>query len=648
MRAAGRTLNHSNFFLRVPARLHFGVSAVPHLRLRVLSQTVAPPFSTCPLLPLLFLTRLRLSVRLQAFSRDLLSSLGAALDFTASVRPFSPAVGAAARAARAAVARTPPSLGDEEAKSTVVATLERYARERLQAAHAGIASACLAVSAAAPGAASAAAGAGGAAGSELSLRPGDAVLTFGHSAAVEALLLAAHKQLLAASAAQRTAAAARAPETAADLHDASLSLPPLTVIIVDSRPLLGGQELLRRLCAAGIACVYAHLPSLPRLLRRERLRAVLLGAEAVGVDGAALAAAGSSLVARSAAAGGIPVLFAAEAVKFAGAGSGQSAAAGGSSSGGGGDRAFLDAGAGGAGANEMLPSALVASQARTSVLAQPSVLLAHGAAGSTTSGSSSASSGSPFESLPLGPLPVPGTFAGPLKEALAAAAAAAAAASSSAAGGAGSNAGAGAGAAVGGKSAKGGAAGAAKGGAGGGGKDDAKDIQPCASTGRRENDAVVPAAVAMAVPPPVTALAGAALASAAAPAAGGGGKPAAGGATPLHSWKFKPGLKLLAPAMDVTPASLIRALLTEAGPVPPAAAFIVAREFGRLDDDGDDGFGGDGDGDDAFWGSSAARGGAGDDDDDEDGGSEGAADGADGADGGDAEEDGEGDEDGEA
>lgn len=612
----------------------------------------APPFTIRhpPLLhrdaapPALFL----LYLCLQAFSRDLLSSLGAALDFAASVRPFSPAVGAAARAARAAVARTPPSLGDEEAKSTVVATLERYARERLQAAHAGIASACLAVSGSAPDAAATAASVA-AAGSGLSLRPGDAVLTFGHSAAVESLLLAAHKQLLVASAAQRAAAAARAPETSADLHDASLSLPPLTVIIVDSRPLLGGQELLRRLCAAGIACVYAHLPSLPRLLRRERLQAVLLGAEAVGVDGAALAAAGSSLVARSAAAAGIPVLFAAEAVKFAGAGSGQSAAAGGSSSGGGGDRAFLDAGAGGAGANELLPSALVASQARTSVLAQPCVLLAHGAASVSAGAASAAARLSPFESLPLGPLPVPATFAGPLKEALAAAAAAAAAAADGAAGGAGAGAGASA-AAAGGKNAKGGAA-AAKGGAGGGGggKDDGKDIQPCASTGRRENDAIVPAAVAMAVPPPATALAGAAPATAAAaPAAGGGGKPAAAGATPLHSWKFKPGLKLLAPAMDVTPASVITSLLTEAGAVPPAAAFIVAREFGRLDDDGDDdGFGGEGDGDDAFWGSSAARGGAGDDDDDEDAGSDGAADGADGGEG-DAEEDAEDGDEGDA
>jgi translation initiation factor 2B subunit (eIF-2B alpha/beta/delta family) len=475
------------------------------------------------------------------------------------LRPLSPAVAAAVRHIKATVARVSPTLSDDEAREAICADLHAYLSERINVAPLLLAASCRSSSsgddaAAAGSVAPLSAVAAAPPPLHFSLGPGDSVVTYGHASGVEALLKGLHAQL------QHTAGAAAAPGSEATSVDSSCAAgssgagaSTFTVIIVDARPLLSGQTLLAALCAAGIPCVYSHLPALPRLLARRGVRGVLLGAEAVGVDGSVLAASGSALVAAAAAGAGLPVHIVAESWKF-------------------GERPLLDAGAGGA--NAALSSVGVFNPSRTrapEVLAPPVV-----------------------------------------SSALSAAVAKAAKAAEAAAKAVGAGAGAGAGAAAAPRAAAAapkaaGAPKAAAAGAGGKGGSGGKEaeIQPCASSGRIEHDTVVPGPVVFAAHAASSSAAVSSAPAAAASSSSGGGKSGPGGAaasvgfSPLTNWRRKPGIKLLALAADVTPARHVTALLTEAGPLPPAAVHVLLQAFGRLEEhDAEEGEGEDGEGED--------------------------------------------------
>ncbi|CAK7335061.1 unnamed protein product [Dovyalis caffra] len=114
---------------------------------------------------------------------------------------------------------------------------------------------------------------------------GDVLLTYGSSSAVEMVLLHAHelgKQF--------------------------------RVVVVDSRPKLEGQLLLRRLVGKGINCTYTHVNAISYIM--HEVTRVFLGASSVLSNGTVYSRVGSACVAMVAHAFRVPVLVCCEAYKF--------------------------------------------------------------------------------------------------------------------------------------------------------------------------------------------------------------------------------------------------------------------------------------------------------------------------------------------
>lgn len=117
------------------------------------------------------------------------------------------------------------------------------------------------------------------------IKDGDVILTYGKSQVVERALLEAHRR------GRR-----------------------FRVVVVDSRPLLEGANMLLGLSQAGIKAEYVHLYALEYSIG-EATR-VLLGAHAIMADGALYSRAGTAAVAACAKEAGIPVVVACESIKF--------------------------------------------------------------------------------------------------------------------------------------------------------------------------------------------------------------------------------------------------------------------------------------------------------------------------------------------
>ncbi|KAK6154916.1 hypothetical protein DH2020_009164 [Rehmannia glutinosa] len=117
------------------------------------------------------------------------------------------------------------------------------------------------------------------------IRDGDVLLTYGSSSAVELILLHAHelgKQF--------------------------------RVVIVDSRPKLEGQKLLRRLVGKGINCTYTHINAVSYIM--HEVTKVFLGASSVLSNGTVYSRVGTACVAMVAHQFHVPVLVCCEAYKF--------------------------------------------------------------------------------------------------------------------------------------------------------------------------------------------------------------------------------------------------------------------------------------------------------------------------------------------
>ncbi|KAJ6738764.1 TRANSLATION INITIATION FACTOR EIF-2B [Salix koriyanagi] len=114
---------------------------------------------------------------------------------------------------------------------------------------------------------------------------GDVLLTYGSSSAVEMVLLHAHelgKQF--------------------------------RVVVVDSRPKLEGQLLLRRLVGKGINCTYTHINAISYIM--HEVTRVFLGASSVLSNGTVYSRVGTACVAMVAHSFHVPVLVCCEAYKF--------------------------------------------------------------------------------------------------------------------------------------------------------------------------------------------------------------------------------------------------------------------------------------------------------------------------------------------
>lgn len=232
----------------------------------------------------------------KVFARHLNEELHAQLAFLDALRPFPPAVASAGKFVRGAVSCVPPSKTDAEAQALVLEAARGYLHDRVLAS--GLSAAVEEALA--------------------FLRPGDTVTVFAPAVAgtvVERALLAVNARLTAAAAAAGTDAdpfsAAATPAGAAAAAAAS----GLRVAVIDARPAFAGQGLLQRLAAGGITSLaYTQLHGARKALAGSS--ALVVSAEAVGLEGAVAAAAGTGIVAALAAAAGVRTLAVADSTRL--------------------------------------------------------------------------------------------------------------------------------------------------------------------------------------------------------------------------------------------------------------------------------------------------------------------------------------------
>lgn len=183
--------------------------------------------------------------------------------WTETCRPHSVSMGNAFTFLKTAVASIDREMAWEEMRSTLLETMEAYAKERIDFADQAIADLALS-----------------------KLNDKEVVLVYGHSDVIQLLLL---KHFWA----NRN----------------------FRVIIIDNRPLLEGRRTLKALREAGVDCTYVLLNALTYVLQ-ENVSKVLLGASALMSDGSVLGRVGTACVALAAHKHNIPVLVCCETYKI--------------------------------------------------------------------------------------------------------------------------------------------------------------------------------------------------------------------------------------------------------------------------------------------------------------------------------------------
>ncbi|KAL8476001.1 hypothetical protein ACS0TY_028598 [Phlomoides rotata] len=194
--------------------------------------------------------------------RDLTTKINGYVSFLIECRPLSISMGNAIRFLKKRIAQLPSKLSELEAKVNLISAIERFISENIIVADKVIVKHAV-----------------------TKIRDGDVLLTFASSSAIEMLLLHAHelgKQF--------------------------------RVVIVDSRPKLEGQKLLRRLVGKGITCTYTHINALCYIM--HEVTRVFLGASSVLSNGTVYSRVGTACVAMVAHQLRVPVLICCEAYKF--------------------------------------------------------------------------------------------------------------------------------------------------------------------------------------------------------------------------------------------------------------------------------------------------------------------------------------------
>ncbi|XP_023001799.1 translation initiation factor eIF-2B subunit delta-like isoform X1 [Cucurbita maxima] len=198
----------------------------------------------------------------KSLGRDLTAKIGGYVSFFNECRPLSVSMGNSIRFLKNRIAKLPVNLLESEVKATLCSDIDRFINEKIIIADEVI------VRHAA-----------------TKIRDGDVLLTYGSSCAVEMLLLYAH-------------------ELGKEFR----------VVVVDSRPKLEGQALLRRLIASGLKCTYTHINAISYVM--HEVTRVFLGAAAVLSNGTVYSRVGTAGVAMVANAFHVPVLICCEAYKF--------------------------------------------------------------------------------------------------------------------------------------------------------------------------------------------------------------------------------------------------------------------------------------------------------------------------------------------
>lgn len=180
-----------------------------------------------------------------------------------SARPMSTAMGNTIRWLKTTISELSPDLTEEAAKNELAAKIDVFIREKIALADDLIVNTTVA----------------------RYIQDGAIIVTYGKSQVVERALLEARRR------GRR-----------------------FRVVVIDSRPLLEGANMLAGLAQAGINCEYACLDALDYCVGPATT--VLLGAHAVLADGAVYSRAGTAAVAACARDMGVPVVVACESVKF--------------------------------------------------------------------------------------------------------------------------------------------------------------------------------------------------------------------------------------------------------------------------------------------------------------------------------------------
>ena len=198
----------------------------------------------------------------KTLSRDLTAKLSSYVSFLIECRPLSISMGNAIRFLKSHIAKLPLTLSESEAKSSLQSDIYNFINEKIILADKVIVNHAV-----------------------TKIRDGDVLLTYGVSSAVEMILLHAHelgKQF--------------------------------RVVVVDSRPKLEGQLLLRRLVRKGLRCTYIHITAISYIM--HEVSRIFLGASSVLSNGTVYSRVGTACVAMVAHEFRVPVLVCCEAYKF--------------------------------------------------------------------------------------------------------------------------------------------------------------------------------------------------------------------------------------------------------------------------------------------------------------------------------------------
>lgn len=198
----------------------------------------------------------------KALIRDLTTKINHSVSFLIECRPLSISMGNAIRFLKTRITSLPLNLSEAEAKTSLISDIDRFINEKIILADKVIVKHAV-----------------------TKIRDGDVLLTYGSSSAVEMILLHAHelgKQF--------------------------------RVVIVDSRPKLEGQMLLRRLVRKGISCTYTHINAVSYVM--HEVTRVFLGAASILSNGTVYSRVGTACVAMVAHQFRVPVLICCEAYKF--------------------------------------------------------------------------------------------------------------------------------------------------------------------------------------------------------------------------------------------------------------------------------------------------------------------------------------------
>ncbi|KAG2667301.1 hypothetical protein I3760_15G107400 [Carya illinoinensis] len=200
--------------------------------------------------------------RQKTLARDLTAKISSYVSFFIECRPLSISMGNAIRFVKGRIAKLPLTLSESEAKAALCSDIERFINEKIILAGKVIVEHAV-----------------------TKIRDGDVLLTYGSSSVVEMILLYAHEMGK-----------------------------QFRVVVVDSRPKLEGQSLLRRLVSKGLGCTYCHINATSYIM--HEVTRVLLGAASVLSNGTVYSSVGTASVAMVAHAFHVPVLVCCEAYKF--------------------------------------------------------------------------------------------------------------------------------------------------------------------------------------------------------------------------------------------------------------------------------------------------------------------------------------------